>query len=149
MDCRVKPGNDSGWTWRRLSRQKQKGSAPSNPDIRKSVPRDFLRRINIAQIDDHRIRHRGFQHREIERAELLPFCHDNEHVRPLGAGIGVIGIIDIRENVARLRLCTHRLRLEKLQDRFYLVCLATLLSVMVVGWIILVGFLIYTLYPRW
>ena len=40
-------------------------------------------------------------------------------------------------------------KLEKLQDRIYFICFAALILIMVVGWMILIGFAAHTVFTKW
>src|ERR1019366_9601315 len=77
-------------------------SGPPDALIDEAVARDFLRTVDIAQIDQHRALHHRLEPREIERAELLPFGHDHQRGGALGASIGVLAEDHIGEDALRL-----------------------------------------------
>ena len=75
---------------------------PPHALIRKAGAGDFLRRIDVAQVDQHRALHHVLQPLEIERAELLPFGHDHQRGGALGAVIGVLAERHIADDGFRL-----------------------------------------------
>lgn len=52
--------------------------ASTNAAIRKTLLHDVIRPVDIAQIDDHHLRHRFLQSPDIECAELFPFGDNDE-----------------------------------------------------------------------
>ena len=75
---------------------------PTDAFIAKTKCRHVLGPVDVAQIDDHRLRHLTLQALQIERAELHPFGHDHERIGPVRAGIGVLAIFDFWQVAARL-----------------------------------------------
>ena len=55
----------------------------------------LIRPINVTQIDNDRGGHRGLEPIEIERAELLPFGHDDDRIRAFGAAVRPVAKDDI------------------------------------------------------
>ena len=55
---------------------------PSNAFVDEAVARDLVRPIDVAKIDQHRLRHDFLQPLEVERAELLPFGDDHQRDAP-------------------------------------------------------------------
>jgi hypothetical protein len=68
---------------------------PANAVVGEAVP--ILRAVDVAQVDQHRLLHRGPAALEIERAELLPFGDDDEGIGAVGAGIGAVAEFDPAE----------------------------------------------------
>ncbi len=68
------------------------GGLSPDAHIGEAVPGDFLRPVDVAQVDDHRPRHRLLELVEIERAELLPFGDDDQRIGAFGAAIGAVAI---------------------------------------------------------
>src|SRR5262245_18742829 len=69
--------------------------SPSYALVNKAVPDNFLRPIDITQIDQNRLCHDGLQPIKIESAELLPFGDDHQHRSTLGATIGIVAKCNI------------------------------------------------------
>src|SRR5712671_4785940 len=74
----------------------------TNALVGKAERRHVLGAIDVAQIDDHGLRHLAFQPLKIERAELHPFRHDHQCVGAARARIGIIAIFDVGQFAARL-----------------------------------------------
>src|SRR6266704_6803554 len=74
----------------------------TNALVGKAERRHVLGAIDVAQIDDHGLRHLTFQPFKIERAELHPFRHDHQCVGTARAYIGIVAIFDIGQFAARL-----------------------------------------------
>ena len=83
---------------------KKEFTARPAPDalIDKAERGHFLGAIDVAQIDDHGLRHLALQARQIERAVLHPLGHDHHGVGAAHAGIGIVAIFDIGQFAARL-----------------------------------------------
>jgi hypothetical protein len=52
--------------------------------------------IDVAQVHDQRMCHLFFESLQIQRAKLLPFCHDDQGIGFLRTVIGAVAIRDIR-----------------------------------------------------
>ena len=72
---------DDNFYWLRIGK-----SLPGPPDafIDKAVAGDFVGPVNIAKVDEDRLRHYFLQPLEIESAKLLPFGNDNQRGGALG-----------------------------------------------------------------
>src|SRR5712672_771212 len=70
--------------------------------INETERRHILGTINVAEIDDHGLRHFALQAFEVERAVLHPLGHDHHGVGAAHAGIGIVAIFDIGQFAARL-----------------------------------------------
>ena len=70
-----------------------------SPDrkIFEALAADFLRRVDIAQVDEDRLGQQRLDAAEVERAESIPFGDDDERRGILAAGIGIAAVIEIVE----------------------------------------------------
>ena len=53
-----------------------------------------LQRIDVAQVDHHRLAQGGFYPRKVEGAERVPFGDDDQRVGAFEAGVGAAGEFD-------------------------------------------------------
>src|SRR3546814_19895531 len=60
---------------------------PSDADVTQARRFGLRGPIDVAQVDEQRIGHRGFQARQVERAERVPFGADTRRRRPFRPGI--------------------------------------------------------------
>src|SRR5512135_2446901 len=81
---------------------------PSHALIGKAVAGDFLRPVDVAQVDQHRPLHYALEPVEIERAELLPLGDDHQRGSALRTVVGVLAKGDVADH--RLGLL-HALRI--------------------------------------
>ncbi len=68
---------------------------------------DLLGRIDVAQVDQHRLAHRGGQPLEVERAQRVPFGDQHHRVGALGRLVGAGAELDFGHERPRL---LHALR---------------------------------------
>jgi hypothetical protein len=77
-------------------------SAPPNTLVNEADSSHIVGSIDIAQIDDHRLRHFALQALQIKCAELRPFRDNHERIGAADASVGVFAIFDARQFLARL-----------------------------------------------
>src|SRR5882672_5345293 len=91
----------AGYPWNvRIDTQAILGLAPlaGTPDtlIQKPALCQLIWIIDIAKINDDRMRHLAFQSIEIKRPKLLPFGYDDQSIGTVGTFIRIPGVLNIR-----------------------------------------------------
>ena len=81
----------------------RQGFGPPDSAIMKPGAHHLFRRVDIAQVHNDRTCHDLGHLLEIERAKLLPLCHDHERVRPFRTIIGIVAEGDVLKNLPGLR----------------------------------------------
>ncbi len=71
---------------------------PPDAAVRDPAPRHFVGAIDVAQVDDDRLRHGRRDPVHVEAAEGIPFGHQHGDVGPGDAGVRVARIVDVGQD---------------------------------------------------